>query len=128
MSGKQLADLKWQAPEESRYLFKRCRFAAIEERPGASRLFLMTNPVGKAGKLKAFLQLWDPQDWTLKKVASCDESLAALAVRDDGRFVAAGTMFSGSVIVYVAFSLQVSSLRSARLIFLIYRGFRKSIM
>lgn len=35
-----------------------------------------------------------------------DECLAALAVRDDGRFVAIGTMFSGSVSIYIAFSLQ----------------------
>lgn len=29
-----------------------------------------------------------------------------MAVRDDGRFVAVGTMFSGSVSIYIAFSLQ----------------------
>lgn len=35
-----------------------------------------------------------------------DESISALAVRDDGRFVAVGTMFTGSVSIYIAFSLQ----------------------
>lgn len=42
------------------------------------------------------------------KSVGVDESLASLAVRDDGRFVAIGTMFSGSVSIYIAFSLQVN--------------------
>lgn len=44
----------------------------------------------------------------LAGIAPIDESLASLAVRDDGQFVAVGTMFSGSVSIYIAFSLQVS--------------------
>lgn len=35
-----------------------------------------------------------------------NETLAALAVRDDGRFIAIGTMSTGSVSIYIAFSLQ----------------------
>lgn len=43
---------------------------------------------------------------TLSNSVVIDESLASLAVRDDGRFVAVGTMFTGSVSIYIAFSLQ----------------------
>lgn len=47
-----------------------------------------------------------------------NESLSSLAVRDDGRFVAVGTMFTGSVSIYIAFSLQrVLHIPSAHLMF-----------
>lgn len=69
---------------------------------------MLANPMGLAKKQKAYLQRWVPEEGTLAKVAVVDESLSALAVRDDGRFVALGTMFSGSVSIYIAFSLQVS--------------------
>lgn len=59
------------------------------------------------GKQVAYIQLWDPAEGHLKRSAIIEESLSALAVRDDGRFVAVGTMFSGSVYIYIAFSLQV---------------------
>lgn len=67
---------------------------------------MLANPTGLAKKQKSYLQQWLPEDGVIKKVAIFDESLAALAVRDDGRFVAVGTMFSGSVSIYIAFSLQ----------------------
>ena len=63
--------------------------------------------MGQAGSLKSYLQLWEPASGKLRKSYPFDESLAALGVRDDGMFVAVGTMFSGSVSIHVAFSLQV---------------------
>ncbi|XP_028156589.1 uncharacterized protein LOC114350132 [Ostrinia furnacalis] len=57
-------------------------------------------------KQKGLLQLWT-RSGSLRRAACAPESLSALAVRDDGRFVGVGTMFSGSVDIYVAFSLQV---------------------
>lgn len=68
---------------------------------------MLANPLGRAGKQRGYLQKWSPDDGSLVQLTGIDESLAALAVRDDGRFVAIGTMFSGSVSVYIAFSLQV---------------------
>lgn len=53
-----------------------------------------------------YLQEWDPQNGALTNSVAVDESLASVAVRDDGRFVAVGTMFTGSVSIYIAFSLQ----------------------
>lgn len=53
-----------------------------------------------------YLQEWNSENGALVNSTVIDESLASLAVRDDGRFVATGTMFTGSVSIYVAFSLQ----------------------
>lgn len=57
-------------------------------------------------KKAGYLQEWNPENGALTNSVVIDESLAALAVRDDGRFVAVGTMFTGSVSIYIAFSLQ----------------------
>nr|CAD7458438.1 unnamed protein product [Timema tahoe] len=105
-TGKKVRELTWSVPEGVKYLYKRCRFALLEEDVHKSRLFSITNPVGRLGKHKAYLQLWDPHEGSLKKMAPCSESLSALAVSDNGKFVAVGTMFSGSVSIYIAFSLQ----------------------
>lgn len=53
-----------------------------------------------------YLQEWSPDNGALVNSTAIDESLASLAVRDDGRFIAIGTMFTGSVSIYIAFSLQ----------------------
>ncbi|KAK4879765.1 hypothetical protein RN001_007911 [Aquatica leii] len=105
-NGKEINRLTWQQPNGSKYLYKRCRFGVIEGEKNASSLYMLTNPIGRPGKLKSYLQKWLPAEGTIQKSAAVDESLSALAVRDDGRFVALGTMFSGSVSIYIAFSLQ----------------------
>ncbi|KAF5289046.1 hypothetical protein FQA39_LY03925 [Lamprigera yunnana] len=105
-NGKELKRLTWQQPNGSKYLYKRCRFGIIEGEEKSSSLYMLSNPTGCARKQKSFLQKWLPTEGTLVKAVALDESLSALAVRDDGRFVALGTMFSGSVSIYVAFSLQ----------------------
>jgi len=104
--GKKMQELIWSAPEGSKYLYKRCRFGLVEGDVNNIRLFVLVNPVGRLGRQKAFLQLWLPEDGSLKKAVPCSDSLSALAVSDDGRFVAVGTMFGGSVAVYTAFNLQ----------------------
>jgi prolactin regulatory element-binding protein len=83
------------------------RFGMVEGDVNNIRLFVLVNPVGRLGRRKAFLQLWLPEDGSLKRAVPCNDSLSALAVSDDGRFVAVGTMFGGSVSVYTAFNLQV---------------------
>lgn len=65
--------------------------------------------MGRAGKQLAYLQKWSVSEGELTNAVAFDESVSALAVRDDGRFVAVGTMFSGSVSIYIAFSLQVKA-------------------
>ncbi|EDS45209.1 prolactin regulatory element-binding protein [Culex quinquefasciatus] len=103
---KESRKLTWNPPEGTRYLLKRCRYGVIEGQKDKHRLFTLANPFAKSGKAKGLLQQWDPESGRLSRVVEIDESLAALAVRDDGRFVAVGTMFSGSVSIYIAFSLQ----------------------
>ena len=105
-TGKEMMQLQWTPPEGIKYMFKRCRYATIEGKADAYRLFTLSNPFGKAGKQKGFLQQWNIQTGRLNNIVGIDESLSALAVRDDGRFVAVGTMFSGSVSIFIAFSLQ----------------------
>lgn len=98
--------LSWDTPEGAKYLFKRCRYGTVEASRTDYRLFTITNPLGKVGKQRGFLQSWNCADGRLKLAVGIDESLSSLAVRDDGRFLAVGTMFSGSVSIYIAFSLQ----------------------
>lgn len=105
-SGKELMKLQWTPPEGVKYMFKRCRYATIEGKSDRCRLFTLSNPFGKGGKQKGFLQQWNVETGRLNNIVGIDESLSALAVRDDGRFVAVGTMFSGSVSIYIAFSMQ----------------------
>ncbi|XP_067621232.1 guanine nucleotide-exchange factor SEC12 [Eurosta solidaginis] len=105
-SMKQRHQLKWTVPEGAKYLYKRCRYGTIEAQRDKYRLYTITNPLGKVGKQRGYLQQWDCVSGQLRQAAQIDESLASLAVRDDGRFVAIGTMFSGSVSIYIAFSLQ----------------------
>lgn len=98
--------LKWDTPEGAKYLYKRCRYGTIEAQRDKYRLFTITNPFGKVGKQRGYLQQWDPTTGKLRLAVAINESLASLAVRDDGRFVAVGSMFSGSISMYIGFSLQ----------------------
>ncbi|XP_045470580.1 prolactin regulatory element-binding protein [Harmonia axyridis] len=105
VKAKEITKLKWQQPEGSKYLFKRCRFGKIEDTDSCA-VYTLSNPTGLAKKQKSFLQKWIPESGELINVCTFDESLSALAVRDDGRFVAVGSMFSGSVSIHASFSLQ----------------------
>ncbi|KAH8297936.1 hypothetical protein KR018_001244 [Drosophila ironensis] len=105
--GKQHHKLQWQTPEGAKYLFKRCRYGTVEGRRDQYRLFTIANPLGKVGRQQGHLQHWDCTSGQLRQAVTIDESLSSLAVRDDGRFLAVGTMFAGSVSMYIAFSLQL---------------------
>jgi len=105
-SGLEATRLTWNPPEGVKYLFKRCRYGVIEGRKEKFRLFTLSNPFGKTGKQKGFLQQWNVETGKLNNIVEIEESLSALTIREDGRFLAVGTMFTGSVSVYIAFSLQ----------------------
>lgn len=49
-NGKEIAKLNWTPPNNTKYLFKRCRFGIYEGKPGQNRLFTIANPLGKVGK------------------------------------------------------------------------------
>lgn len=95
-----------QPPNGNKYLFRRCRFGLIEDKKNEYRMFTIANPLTRSGRQRGLLQSWEPKTGALRNSALANESLSALAVRDDGRFVGVGTMFSGSVDIYIAFSLQ----------------------
>ena len=56
-------------------------------------------------KLDSFLFLFKCGSYIFALQVSVDGALSALAVSDNGNFVATGSMFDGTVEVYVAFSL-----------------------
>ncbi|XP_073987349.1 guanine nucleotide-exchange factor SEC12 [Rhodnius prolixus] len=109
-NGKQIFDLTWNVPNGVKYLFKRCRYGPIEEDKRKSRIFTisncMTGPTSSNTVSPGILHQWCGETGTVKKSVALSETLSALAVRDDGTFLAVGTMFTGSVAVYIAFSLQ----------------------
>ncbi|KAL1123670.1 hypothetical protein AAG570_001443 [Ranatra chinensis] len=109
--GKKICTLTWTPPNGNKYLYKRCRFGSVEENKSRSRVFTICNSIGKpSGQALGYLQQWDPVHGTLERSCPVSESLSALAVRDDGTFLAIGTMFTGSVAIYIAFSLQVKTI------------------
>lgn len=103
-NGSKFKDLIWSPPNGLKYMYKRCRFRKLEEEKSKIQLFMLSNAI--IGKNTSFLQMWDVNSGNIVKAISYKETLSALAVSDDGKFVAVGTMFSGSVDIYIAFSLR----------------------
>ena len=85
------------------FFFTFFRYSVLESDPSKHCLFMITNGSDRSARI----QFWHPGKGQLYKQVKYDESLSALAVRNDGRFIAVGTMTSGSVIIFAAFSLQV---------------------
>ncbi|XP_020286108.1 prolactin regulatory element-binding protein [Pseudomyrmex gracilis] len=98
-------ELTWTPSDgSSKYMYKRCRFRKLMEDKTKLDLFMLSNAV--VAKNPSFLQLWDAHSGAITKSVPYKETLSALAVSDDGKFVAIGTMFSGTVDIFVAFSLR----------------------
>lgn len=55
-TGKEYAKLNWNPPNNTKYLFKRCRFGVYEGKPGQHRLFTIANPLGKVGKQVRYIR------------------------------------------------------------------------
>ncbi|CAG5096376.1 Similar to PREB: Prolactin regulatory element-binding protein (Homo sapiens) [Cotesia congregata] len=104
VEGKKYKELSWVPPNGAKYLFKRLRFKIPNEKKSATQLYMLSNAT--SSKLPSYLQLWDVDQGIIIKSAPYKETLSAIAVSDDGKFVAVGTMFSGSIDIYIAFSLQ----------------------
>ncbi|XP_043466215.1 prolactin regulatory element-binding protein-like [Leptopilina heterotoma] len=97
-------ELTWNVPGNMKYLYKRCRFRDPDEKVPKTQLLTLSNAT--VGKNPSFLQLWNVDAGVIMKSVPFQETLSALAVSDNGRLVAVGTMFSGSVDMFIAFSLQ----------------------
>jgi len=113
--GKKHAEMGWEPSgpypkgQRVKYCFKRVRFAKVEGDPKKYRVFTIANPVGGGSRPPpSFLQRWNAKSWTVEHQVSSgsDGALSALAVSDNGNYVATGAMFEGIVEVYIAFSLQ----------------------
>ena len=83
-----------------------CRFAKVEGDPKRQKVFTISNPIG-ASKPPSFLQRWNTKTFTLEQAIPKEGSLSAIAVSDNGTYVATGSMFDGTVEIYTAFNLQV---------------------
>lgn len=103
-TGSKVKELVWNPSDGSKCMYKRCRFRKMEEDKTKTQLFMLSNAV--VGKNPSYLQMWDIDTGSVLKSVPYKETLSALAVSDDGKFVAVGTMFSGSVDIFVAFSLR----------------------
>ncbi|CAG0881358.1 unnamed protein product [Cyprideis torosa] len=107
-TGKKLAEITFRPDPQVKYLFKRAKFAPIPDRKSDSNAcFLISghNPIGKSS-LPAYIAQWNGVTFDARKRVKFNETISALATSPDGTFVAVGSMFTGSVAVYVAFSLQ----------------------
>lgn len=81
------------------------RYGTVEANPAKTRLFTISNPV-TGTKNPSIVAKWCGKSYTQEKTQNLTGSLSSLALSDDGRFLATGTM-GGTVYILVAFSLQV---------------------
>eukprot|EP00094_Tigriopus_californicus_P005968 TCALIF_05750-PA protein Name:"Similar to Preb Prolactin regulatory element-binding protein (Mus musculus)" AED:0.03 eAED:0.03 QI:109/1/1/1/0.6/0.66/6/232/402 len=103
--GKKHAVLGWDPPGSAKYMFKRARFARVEGSNKNYKIFSISNPVG-ASKPPSYLQRFDGKTCLMEQLVSFSGSLSALAVSDNGHYVATGSMFDGTIEIFVAFNLQ----------------------
>ena len=106
--GKKHAEMGWDPPNKIKYLYKRVRFGRVEGDSKKYKVFTIVNPVG-ASKPPSYLQRWNPKSFTVEQGVAIQGCLSALATSDNGNYVATGSMFDGTVEIYIAFSLTVSS-------------------
>ncbi len=78
----------------------------MEGDPKRQTVFSISNPVG-ASKPPSYLQRWDGKTFVLEQSRPFEGSLSALAVSDNGVYVATGSMFDGTVEIFIAYTLQV---------------------
>ena len=98
----------WDPPNKTKYLYKRIKFGRVEGESKRFKVFTIVNPVGTS-KAPSYLQRWDPKSYTIEQALPIEGStLSALATSDNGHFVATGSMFDGTVEIYIAFNLTVS--------------------
>lgn len=100
-------ELAWSPSETEKYRYRNCRFCIVEGDKVNCCAFTSHIPVVRQKKqLPSYLVKWDTGSFLPKRVqATGTEVLSSMAVSDDGRFVAVGTM-SGSVDIFISFSLQ----------------------
>lgn len=111
-SGDQLAmGLEWHQTRpgvgDRTYRYMGCRFGKVEDQKEALRLYTVQIPHKRDRKPPpCFITKWDGKSFLPMLTAPCgSEVISTLAVSDSGTFLGLGTV-TGSVAVYIAFSLQ----------------------
>ena len=137
--GKKHAELGWDTPSGLKYLYKRIKFGCVEGDSKKYKIYTISNPIGSS-KAASFLHRWNTQSYTVEgAVPSFGTAFSALAVSEDGNFVATGTMsevrwrgaaiisllsyhiyiFQGIVDIYTSFNLtRVKRVRNAHSTFI----------
>lgn len=92
---------------EKMYRYQSCRFARVEDQKGAVRLYTVQIPHKRERKpLQCYITKWDGRSFLPLLTKTCGtEVISCLSISDSGTFLGLGTV-SGSVAVYIAFSLQ----------------------
>merc|ERR1719397_301811 len=104
--GKKHAELGWDSPNNVKYLYKRIKFGCVEGDNKKYKVYTISNPIGSS-KAPSFLHRWNTQSYTVEQaVPTLGNAYSALAVSDNGNFVATGTMSEGLVDIYTAFNLN----------------------
>jgi len=106
--GKKHAELGWEPNNNLKYMYKRIKFGCVEGDVKKYKVYTISNPIGSS-KAKAYLHKWNSQSYTVEKFVTSQSglTLSALAVSDNGNFVATGSMSEGVVEIYAAFNLSV---------------------
>ncbi|XP_067094004.1 prolactin regulatory element-binding protein isoform X1 [Osmerus mordax] len=92
---------------ERTYRYQACRFGRVDDQEEARRLYTVQIPHKRDRKPPpCYLTKWDASNFLPMLVAPCGtEVISCLAVSDSGTYLGLGTV-TGSVAVYIAFSLQ----------------------
>lgn len=106
--GTLVSELKYELPSKSnaKYRFRSCRFGFVDDKCDMA-LYATLNPaVRSKPPPQCYICKWETKEFSQKKiVAAGTDMFSALAINDNGRFIGLGTQ-SGSVKIYIAFSLQ----------------------
>ena len=103
--GRRHAEMGWDSPGKLKFMYKRVRYGRIEGDDRKYKAYTISNPIGSRNPT-AYLIRWNPKSYTLEQAAPFEGVLSALAVSDNGNFVATGSMTDGIVNIYTAFNLQ----------------------
>ena len=117
--GKKHAELGWECPNNLKYLYKRVKFGCVEGDNKKYKVYTISNPIGSS-KAPSFLHRWNTQSYTVEQATSCTgTAFSALAVSDNGTFVATGTMMDGIVDIFTSYNLtRVKRVRNAHQTFI----------
>ncbi|KAG1696152.1 Prolactin regulatory element-binding protein [Nymphon striatum] len=106
--GSKDVELKWNPPNtQDKYLMKLCRFGRVEGKSSKPGLFTVATPaIRKKPAAPCYIIKWNTTDFLPAKViVAGTDIISTLAINDDGRFLAVGTL-SGSVHIYIAYNLK----------------------